>query len=141
VKLPWTKEPEELYLPAPTVNLAPPPEPEDEGDVLWERDPSTELVERLGEHYRRLGPRLAWTRNRPTLPGLYWWRPYPLGDIPLNMAALELVIDYGGRLAVVSRKGGTTSYRSLFILPEREWCGPIGIPDDLDLDKWWGLKE
>jgi hypothetical protein len=140
MKLPWSKKDEDLYLPAPTVTQLDRPEPEDEGDEWLE--PRDELVQRLAQQYRdtpRPLGRLPWTRTPPSTPGLYWWRPHPLGDLPDDMAVHEVVVDFGGRMCVVTKKADAVMYSGVSGLC-REWAGPIGVPQGMDLEKWWGIK-
>jgi hypothetical protein len=149
MKLPWSRAPEPLYMPASTVGPVviarePPPEPDDEGDVLWERsDQPMDLMDRLRITHQDMAARrlrLPWTTSSPTQAGLYWWRPYPLRELPTDLAALELVLSYGGRLVIAIKSNATTNFRSLSVLPPREWAGPIGVPEGMDLDKWWGIE-
>ena len=148
MKLPWAKTPEPLYLPAATVTPLDRPEPEPESDVLWERDepdppPGQVLIARLREQYDdppRPAPRLVWTTVAPNTPGLYWWRPLPLGELPDDLAALECVVDYGGRMCTATHKNDSTLFTNVGGL-SREWAGPIGTPEGMDIRKWWGLEE
>ena len=146
MKMPWTKDPAPpLYMPSPTVTQLDRPEPEDEGDVL--PDPPRPMVpnalDQLRADYAKLRNErlhLPWTTDPPTTPGLYWWRPNPLGDLPDDMAVHEVVVDFGGRMCVVTKKGDSTMYSGVSSLA-REWAGPIGVPEGVNLEKWWGLAD
>ena len=139
----WLRQQQERDLPPPET--VPPP-------LEWGAKPP-DLLEALRTTYAEVQQRkaeaakagaacedigtLQWTTESPCSPGLYWWRPMAGPDTyEHGCAALELVVQYGGRLATVEVRHDATVYRGLE-LTRREWAGPISAPPGLDLERWW----
>ena len=56
---------------------------------------------------------------RRPVPGLYWWRPHPLGDLPDDMAVHEVVVDFGGRMCIVTKKHDSVMYSGVVLAVPR----------------------
>lgn len=62
---------------------------------------------------------MTWTRNKPTEPGWYWYKPNGGG-------ACVVLITRGIRETLVFQRGG----RVLIGLPDGAWSGPIPEPEE-----------
>lgn len=68
------------------------------------------------------GPRMNWSRDKPTKPGWYWWRNRSKGISP---ALVEVTIDGDGLL-----KSGPPAYfkEGVFTIDGEEWAERDGMP-------------
>jgi hypothetical protein len=69
---------------------------------------------------------VPWTFDAPARPGLYWWRRSAEPH-------LAVVIEFGGRMVVRTRRGDSSLFVGVAAL-ERQWAGPLALADGIHLE-------